>query len=181
MKTIYFKSSKEILSFLNRLKLTACPSCHQTGFLNKHDTLQGPWKNKGDRFFKGRRAYCSNRKNRKGCGKTIALLLSSYIKFYSVPSGALWRLLLRILSGWSVRRVFNSFELLLSLSTLYRLYSIFTLSQVKIRTLLKTLLRAQDNNCINAIQQTIRHLQSCFPDCFCPVSAFQHCFQTSIF
>jgi hypothetical protein len=179
--TIYFATPKALTFFLNRLKLLACPNCHLTGNLNRHDITHGQWSAPDcPRPRKGQRAFCSNRGNRDGCGKTIALLLSSYIKHHSIPSGALFRLLSLFLSLGSVRKVFNSLALLFSLTTLHRLLRAIILRQVKIRSALNIICRPADADHRSDLHQTIRHLEACFPDSINPVSAFQTRFQTSI-
>ena len=179
METLYFPSVKKISNYLDRLKLLSCPHCHNTGFLNKHDTLHGPWKNKRSKIFRGRRAFCSNRGGKAGCGKTISLILSSYIKSYSVPSAAFWQFLVFILAGKNVHHIFCLSEFLFSLTTHYRLYKRFLLNQTKIRTCLCREHSAPKSNYPEPLKQTIEHMLFFFKDCHNPAGAFQNQFQTA--
>jgi hypothetical protein len=182
MTTRYFKSMKELSFFLNRLKMEMCPHCKETGFLNKHDSIKGNREdgNRND-AIKGKRVFCNNRYRRNGCGRTFRLLLADFISHSSITTASLWHLVKSVTKGISAYKIFLFWVTFFSLPTLYRLIKTFTLRQSKIRTLLKTIMPPSDLNCTTPLQQTVRHLQACFPGSTNPISAFQIHFQDSIF
>lgn len=154
------------------MKDTACPHCGRKGCLILHGYLYGYSESDSERGKRGRRIYCSNRKNRKGCGRTFSMLLSGFIPGRIIPAGRLWDFLRRIKDNIPVSKAFEGANIPLAASSAHRIFKDFTENQPVIRTLLMGL---KDPPVLPDVENpavcTIIHLESVFKDG--PVSAFQ--------
>lgn len=160
------------------MKNTACPRCGCKGYLILHGYLYGYSESGSEKEKRGRRIFCSNRKNRKGCGKTFSMLFSGFIPNRTIRSDGLWDFLSRIKDNLSIAKAFKGAKIPLSASSAHRIFKDFTENQPVIRTLLMGLKAPpvlpdveNPNVC------TIIHLESVFKDG--PVSAFQQHFNRS--
>ena len=177
----YYETESDFTDFYNQLKGLLCPHCRLPGFLILHGFLYGYAEDQHlAKSKRGHRLFCSNRKNRKGCGKTFTLLLSSFIKHFTISTKALWNLLLNIAAGLPPLQAFKSANGPLTVSSVYRLCNRFQQVQARIRTLL---LSVKDPPLGDGISdpavQTIWHLHSLVHDDSCPIAAFQLRFQVS--
>ena len=73
-----------------RLKTTPCPHCRAVGTLNRHGTLTGYDDTGPGRAVRGRRAFCSNRGRRPGCGRTVTVWAAGTIRRLSLTARTVW-------------------------------------------------------------------------------------------
>ena len=181
MKKQFYNSEEEFIEFYRSLKLIQCPCCRKTGFLILHGYLYGYNETAASEIIKrGRRIFCSNRKNSKGCGKTFSLLLTHFIKGFIIQASSIWEFLKNISAGKSKKASFEKLNLSFSNSAIYRLYDKFKSKQTHIRTLLSNILEPPHlKDTGNPEIQTINHLINAFKDVSCPVESFQNHFQIS--
>lgn len=153
-----------------------CPHCYRRGFLILHGYLYGY----GDTSLarRGHRIFCSNRKNRSGCGKTFSMLLAGFIKDFMICAGDLSAFLGRISQGLCPAKAFRCLETQMSRTSIYRILKRFRYNQARVRTLLTRIKDPPDLSRIkDPVIQTIAHLRVVFKGCM--VSEFQQYFQTS--
>ncbi|MBU1913243.1 MAG: hypothetical protein KKB22_06915 [Candidatus Omnitrophica bacterium] len=133
------------------------------------------------KIIRGRRIFCNNRKKHKpGCGRTFSVLAVNMLKNFSITADSLWQYLTGLLNITNKTNAFISLKFTLSISSAYRLWKRFSISQSRIRSYLVRLCpppECPDTPCAGI--QTISHLASAFPDSSCPIAAFQQRFQVS--
>lgn len=176
----YYKTEDEFKEFHTWLKLIPCPHCRLKGFLILHGYLKGNAEHSQEEFRRGHRIFCSNRKRRNGCGRTFSILRSTILKRFSISAVTLWRYLENILHGMTKIQAFKAAGSHQGPSTTYRVFQLFQANQARIRTLLSQihappLLRHTDRPTF----LTITHLKTLFQNSPCPISQFQHHFQTA--
>jgi len=90
--------------------------------LNRHSFLYGndPAKPDGQQL-RGQRVYCSSRGQRGGCGQTFSIFLADVLPRHSVTATWLWKLLLKLLAGASLKAAVQLGALPFALETLYDL------------------------------------------------------------
>jgi hypothetical protein len=129
---------------------------------------------------RGHRIFCSNRHQRKGCGKTFSLLLSTFIKNFTISTHTLWRFVKGIAKGLRPAEAFRQTGCSMERTSPYRLLRRLKYNQVRIRTCLTSLRDPPgDEKIHNPLIQTILHLKHAFHQHPCPISAFQYDFQRS--
>ena len=72
----FFSSLDLLFKATNDLFKTPCPHCKFVGHLIKHSKIYRRAKEKDETIHHGHRIFCSNRNNKIGCGRTIALNLT---------------------------------------------------------------------------------------------------------
>jgi len=179
----YFQNYEDLHSFHQKLKQYKCPHCNILGYLILHGFLYGYsdiTNNHG--FIRGRRFFCSNRYSNRGCGKTFSLLKSCLIRKMTFTAKTVWAFISNLYSGLNIFHSFFILNIPASVSTPYRLFVKLKQHQFKIREqLLKIQPPPEDNALKEPFILTIKHLKEVFGDATqCPITAFQHTFQTSI-
>lgn len=178
----FYESESEFEQIHHRLKHYPCPFCRLIGCLILHGFLFGY--NDADygctiKIKRGHRVFCSNRNNRKGCGKTYSILLSHFIKHFLFTARTVWRFFLAIISGICKMKALTG--TVASLSSPYRLWNRLHANTANIRTCLSRASPPPDTSSTDPEIQTIEHLQVVFVHSENPISAFQLAFQTSFF
>ena len=164
---------------LRRLKRTRCPHCGRIGTLNRHDTMQGnDWGAHGKQGIRGRRAWCSNRGRRKGCGRTTAFVLADVLPRHGVRAPMLGRLLDGLRRGGSVSRIWNGGRFAAPVETIYHLLQRLRRRLDWLRATLCRICSPPPSGYRDPLRQTAEHLHCAFPTAPCPVAAFQYAFQT---
>ena len=160
------------------MKMTPCPHCRRTGCLILHGYLYGYDENGSDRVKRGKRIFCSNRKNKQGCGKTFSMLMAGMIKSMTIGAARVWNFLDNVRQGIPVSKAFSKTGTAMTVSSAYRIFKRFKENQPRIRTLLMSL---KDPPVLPGVEDpavcTLVHLESVFHDH--PISAFQNHFQIS--
>lgn len=175
----FYKTEDEFAAFHARLKLMKCPHCHLCGFLILHGYLYGYSENGPDTIRRGHRIFCSNRKNRCGCGRTFSVLASHFIKHYMISAHTLWLFLAKIHDGLSIADAFRKSGCHMVMSSAYRLFNTFRFNQPRIRSFLSRRSSPPQLQIKNPLIQTIAHIGSVFK--ISPASAFQYEFQSAFF
>jgi hypothetical protein len=181
MNKRYFDNLEEVICFFSRLKSLICPHCWNEGFLIKHGFLRGYAEGQcSEMVERGCRIFCSNRKNRRGCGRTFSILYSAFIKNRIITAKTIGRFLENIALGMNRLKAFRETGSSFTASSIHRLFNRFKQSQAGIRSMLLNAQPPPDGNGIlDPVVQTILHLISVFPHPSCPVSSFQSRFQVS--
>lgn len=165
-------------SSYSSLKLSACPHFKRTGYLNAHGYLRGYGEGTDRRCLRGRRAYCSNRGRKVGCGRTHSYFLAKTIPRSSLTAITLWSILFQVLSGVS-RQAAHQFSS--APNSPHRIWTRCIKAQGTLRNNLCALARPPPAALVLPFLQVIRHLADAFPHSLCPISAYQVRFQTAFF
>lgn len=172
----FYATEDEFKHFHVNIKLLLCPHCRRVGFLILHGYLYGYGET--DLIQRGRRIFCSNRKNRPGCGRTFSFLLAGYIRNFVIFARFLSGFLEHLSQGLCPAEAARKAEIPMTITTIYRLYKRFRHNQARIRTYLT---RVKDppllDDTTDPVIQTITHLKTVFKDCI--VTQFQLHFQTT--
>ncbi len=183
MKQRYYKTEEEFEGIRLGLKNNPCPYCKNTGCLILHGYLYGYTEDNSSEVVKrGHRILCNNRLKKKvrGCGRTFSILMACFIRNHIISALSVWGFLKNIKEETSLASSFRVSGGIISDTGIYRIIRKFKENQVRIRTLLMrikgppVLIRTKDS-----VIQTIEHLKSAFSGSTCPVTEFQHHFQTT--
>jgi hypothetical protein len=175
----YYESEDAFKNIHRHLKQFPCPFCRFIGCLILHGYMRGYDDSQSSVTTKrGHRIFCSNRNRRKGCGKTVSVLLAHCIKHSIFTAHSIWLFFSNALSGMSKRRSMGNVHA--SPSTPYRLWKRLRDNIPNIRTRLSRIAAPPDTADVPEIQ-TLRHLSAVFADPLNPISAFQLLFQDSFF
>jgi hypothetical protein len=121
--------------------------------------------------------FCSNRGQRGGCGKTFSLVLAGVLPRHTVSAPWVWRWLLKLLTGLSVKAAVEQLRLPLALETFHRLRRRLLRGLDQVRTRLCRELPPPASSQSQPLWQTVEHLRAAFPASACPVVDFQLRFQ----
>ena len=161
------------------LKQVPCPHCQHTGTLNRHSRLLGNDPDSADgQCRRGQRVFCSNRGRRGGCGRTFSLFYSDVLPRHTVSATWLWRLLVGMLAGRSLKATVESIGWPLALETGYALVRRVRgrLHEWRSRLCRKRAPPASGQS--DPVLQTAEHLQGVFAGC--ALKEFQLQFQSSL-
>jgi hypothetical protein len=76
----FFRTAGERTTIAEQLKQTPCPHCKRVGMLIRHGVLYGFDDSSPRRTtVRARRVFCSNRRARLGCGRTISIWLADKV------------------------------------------------------------------------------------------------------
>jgi hypothetical protein len=177
----FYRSAEEWIAIAERLKQTPCPHCKVVGTLVRHGFLRGfDDSNPQRKTVRARRIFCSNRKARRGCGRTFSVWFADKIRRLSLTAGALWQFLQRAAAG-SILAAIRAVRCHLSDRTLQRIWTRFDQGQSKIRTALSGRCPPPElpaGSAQRPAAQVLAHLQAAFPDAHCPIATFQHALRT---
>jgi hypothetical protein len=142
--------------------------------LNRHSFLYGndPAKPDGQQL-RGQRVYCSSRGQRGGCGRTFSIFLAEVLPRHSVTAIWLWKLLLRLLAGVSLKAAVQSLACPFALETFYDLRQRLRQRLDALRPLLYRQQKPPAGSDADPLLHTMRHLQALFPQAVCPPQEFQ--------
>ena len=174
----WFSGDEEgFLAISEKLKVTACPHCKLTGLLVLHGFLRGyDESSPREKTIRARRIFCSNRNNRRGCGRTFSVWLADKIRRLSLSTGGLWTFLQSVVAegiSAAIRRV----DCHLSDRQMQRIWKRFDLGQSQIRSALWPLCQPPElpaRSPRSPAAEVLAHLQAAFPKADCPIAAFQH-------
>ena len=160
------------------LKQSRCPHCGCVGSLNRHSRSLGndPARVAGQ-SLRGQRVYCSNRGRRGGCGRTFFIVLADVLPRHTFTASLMWRWLVELLAGLSLKAAAEKLRLPFALETVYRLRRGLRRRLDALRTRLCRELSPPKSTRADPLLQTVEHLQRVFPCSLCPPSDFQLHFQ----
>lgn len=163
------------------LKQQCCPHCGRRGSLNRHSRILGNDPDHADRQRpRGQRAFCSDRGQRGGCGRTVAVCLAEVLPRHSVPAPLLAQLLAALLAGAALKAAAETLRTFFSVETFYRLRRKLRRRLDLVRSCLYRELTAPASDQCDPLLQTHEHLRAVFPAQRCPLTAFQLHFQQSL-
>ena len=173
----FFRDEAEREDFRLALKQRRCPHCAQTGFLICHGYLRG-YCLEAALTLRGYRFFCSNRWRKRGCGRTLSVLLAHVLPRRHTPAPRLFSFLVLMLSCASVRQAARRLEAGPSLATLGRLWRAFAGQAMEIRRRLTQLVAPPGGQALaDNTRWTIAHLRRAIAGAGCPVCAYQRHFQ----
>jgi len=181
-RTIQFVADEDALEkALCDLKLSCCPHCGARGTLNRHDYLNGndPY-DAGNNICRGRRAYCSRRGKRDGCGATICFLFAWVLPRHTWTAGLLSNVCDALSKGVSTLSAWMRLKCGLSLEGLYRLLRRLRRCIDNLRPRLCGCCDPPCSDTSDPLLQTIGHLRCAFSAHESPAKAFQMHFQTPL-
>lgn len=167
---LYLKNKNEFEKYKNIIKTFSCPFCRALETL----VLYGPYKDKGHRCL------CSNRFNKKGCGKTFSFLWGNVIKNHIVKTNDLWKFLIKLLLHKNITKSLLLSRIHFSRRAVNHWLKKLKLCQSTIRYNLIRITSPPSISVTSPLLQTIYHLKNCFPEC-CAIESYQTHFQRSIF
>ena len=121
--------------------------------------------------------FCSNRGQRGGCGKTFSLVLAEVLPRHTLTASLVWRLLVQVLAGLSLKAAAENVRLPFALETIYRLRRSLQRGLDRVRTWLCREQSPPVSTHTDPLLQTVVHLRTVFPDSECPLATFQLHFQ----
>ena len=146
--------------------------------MNRHSRLLGndPSAAAGQ-TCRGQRVFCSNRGQRKGCGRTFAVFLADVLPRHTVTAVLVWRWLVQWLAGLSLKAAVEKLRLPFALETFYRLRRRLRHRLDGLRTRLSREQTPPVSVQADPVLQTVEHFQAAFPKRSCPLADFQWQFQ----
>ena len=178
----FVRNAAEWDAIAERLKLTPCPHCQVVGMLIRHGCLYGFDENNHRRkTLRARRIFCSNRRARRGCGRTFSVWCADKVRRLSLTTAGLWRFLKHAAYG-SIRAAIAAARCHLCERTLQRIWKRFDQGQSKIRTALCRVCPPPQLPAApaqrTAAAHVLAHLQAAFPKADCSIATFQHTLRT---
>lgn len=181
----YYRNEDQFHNICLSLKIVTCPHCGTIGCLIRHGTLDGYTdKASGGRIQRGHRIFCSNRYRKNGCGRTTSILIAGHLTGFIITATTLWKLLTNTAKSVSRQSTLRQLKTCLSDHGAYRIFRRVVDAQSHIRSVLFRHRRhapqvAASDSGNKPLEATMAHLKAVFPDCSCPITAFQNTFQTS--
>jgi hypothetical protein len=169
----FVSSSGQLDECLRAAKLHQCPHCKRSGTLIGHGFLRGYAEHGSERVIRGRRLFCSDRFLRPGCGRTVAILLDTIMRAFSVRSTTLFELAMAAVSGGSIRAAWQSAARSFSLSSAYRLWHRLLDAQSYLRTRLLSVCPPPPSLASDPLAQLYGHFRQALMPHGCPFAAFQ--------
>ena len=126
---------------------------------------------------RGQRVFCSDRGQRGGCGKTFPLFLAGVLPRHTFNSALLWALLLKLLSGATIKAAAEILALPFSLEAVYGIVRRCRQRLDIVRSLLGREQRVRASEQSVPFFQTLEHLQQIFPQGSDTLAAYQWHFQ----
>lgn len=100
----FVEQRSELDLVLGRLPLLVCVHCGRYGNLIGHGFLRGYAEHGNERVVRGRRILCSGRGRKRGCGRTVSMMLTHFVQRCVVTAVSLWALFSGLAEGLSVER-----------------------------------------------------------------------------
>jgi len=173
----YVSSVEDFEQYRERLKFLPCPHCHAVGYLIGHGHLRGYGSEGHEKIRRGWRIFCSNRRRRKGCGRTYSILLAQFMPRHLVAADTLFRFLASVREGLTRKAAWERLHVPWTLQTGYRLWQRLCGRQSPLRSLLCRQTPAPVCHSPNPLFQLIEHLTLAFSNHPCPIVAFHLHFQ----
>jgi len=176
----FVSSTEQLEQCLRAAKLHQCPHCKRSGTLIGHGFLRGYAEHGSERVIRGRRLFCSDRFLQHGCGRTVAILLDTVLRAFSVRTATLFTWVMTVAAGSSIRAAWRSAAQGFALSSAYRLWHRVLGAQSTWRTRLLTRCGPPESHSSEPFAQLLDHFWVALAPCECPFSAFQRVLQTSL-
>ena len=131
-------------------------------------------------IVRGQRAFCSDRGQRGGCGKTFPLFLAGVLPRHTFTAGLLWTLLLKLLAGATIKAAAETLCLPFSLEAVYGIVRRCRRRLDLLRSCLCREHPAPASGRTDPLLHTLEHLQQAFPQETCALAAYQWHFQEAL-
>lgn len=154
----FVQGMDELDALLWRVKVIPCAFCGAHDTLIGHGFLRGYAEHSSLEIIRGRRFLCSNRGKRRGCGRTIAVLLSLYVPKRSATTSTLWAFFSRLSEGLSAPCAAKLSQLSLCVRSAYRIACSLRRASFGFRTWLATRGPPPDSVGATPIAQLRSHL-----------------------
>jgi len=171
-----FYSTKEFELIHKSLKLYKCPYCKISGYLILHGYIKGYETASGNKVIKGRRIFCSNRNNKKGCGHTYSIYKKQYIPGFEIDIKTLSIIILNssnLFKGWKENHTG------ISISSFYRIRNRFNRNIITIRTYLSNRYKPPLLK-LNPLDLTLKQLNNLNKSIQNALAIYQQTFQVPI-
>lgn len=172
----FYQLDEQWHDLCQRLKLFPCPHCNVVGMLIRHGTLSGyDDQSLQQTTLRARRLFCSNRNDRRGCGRTVSVWLADKIHTLTLTAPSLWAFLSHAVTD-GVAAAVRAIDSALSDRTWLRHWRRFRLAQSSLRTALSACFPEPREVCQPSSRpqaQTLAHLRVAFGHHDCPITAFQ--------
>jgi hypothetical protein len=178
----YYESEDAFEGIHHNLKLYPCPFCRIIGFLILHGFLMSyAGVDDSSRVKRGHRIFCSNRDQRKGCGRTCSILIAHFIRRFVFTAHSIWHFLKNFAAIGCKAKSMRIASIAASRSAPYNLWRRVRSNLSHIRTSLLTITAPPHVMEALPVIQTVAHLDAAFPGSTNPIIDFQLHFQTSLF
>ena len=173
----FCRDDAEWVAIGERLKQTPCPHCKAVGTLNRHGGLFGfDDSSPQQKTLRARRVFCSNRRRRPGCGRTVSIWIAGKIRRSSLTTSTLWAFLRRAVAG-SLAAAVRATPGRRSGRCWQRLWTRFDRAQSRIRTALLSRGPPPEGSPGSVrrpdIAQVLDHLHATFAHAADPLAAYQ--------
>jgi hypothetical protein len=176
----FVSTERHLQDLLHETKLMTCPHCGRGETLIGHGMLRGYAREGGELVIRGRRVFCSNRHRRRGCGRTVSVLLAPALRGFTVWASTLAAFIVAVVAGASRKAAWQHASGNASTSSGYRLWRRLDQAQVHIRAKLFTLGVPPASLSAHPWAQLLDHLKSVAPSAVCVFAAFQELFQVDL-
>lgn len=177
----FVRNEQELERVLGTLKQIRCAHCGRVGTLNRHDTVHGNDLGAADKQTdRGRRAWCSSRGRRGGCGRTTAIVFVRVLPRHSFTAPLLDKLIGGLSAEHSVQAAWEQGHLPVSIESAYHILQRLRRRVDTLRTALLARCAPPSSDHSDPLRQTAEHLRCAFASEPCAVEAFQYTFQTPI-
>jgi hypothetical protein len=103
---IYYLDMETLHQKSLQLEEEKCPHCQQTRQQVSHGFVYKK-RNQGDPYPIGKRIFCSNRRQRTGCGRTTQLYVASVIRYLKYAGAVLIHFVLAMTKGYSIQAAYQ--------------------------------------------------------------------------
>ena len=128
-------------------------------------------------IVRGQRAFCSDRGQRRGCGKTFPLFLASVLPRHTFTAALLGALLGKLLGGATIKAAAESLRLPFSLEAVYGIVRRCRRQLGVVRSFLSREQPPPASAQTDPLLQTLEHLRRVFLPPVCALAAHQRHFQ----
>jgi hypothetical protein len=173
----YVSRAEDFEQYRKRLKFLPCPHCRAVGHLVRHGYLRGYGAKGHEKIRRGWRIFCSNRRRRRGCGRTHSILLAEFAPRFLVTADPLFRFIHAVRQGLTRKAAWERLLVPWALQTGYRLWQRLCRRQSPLRSLLCRQIPPPACRSQNPVFQLIDHLSLAFPKTTGPIAAFHLHFQ----
>lgn len=172
--------SLELLALREQVRAAGCPHCDCGSALLAHGYLWGgaPEGHRAD--TRGLRFFCSNRRSRRGCGRTFSILWDTVIPRCPLRTGQLLALLRAVAGTATVHGAWATSRLAMAVRSAYRWVARWRSLAVHVRTRLCLVVPPPGKADGLPDPLSLRHLAAAFPADGCALAAFQRVLQVAV-
>lgn len=129
---------------------------------------------------RGQRAFCSDRGQRGGCGKTFPLFLAGILPRHTFNAALLWALLRQLLEGATIKAAAETLRLPFSLEASYAIVRRCRCRLDVVRSFLAREHPVPVSGHTAPLDQTLEHLRQTFAQHACVIAGYQRHFQRAL-